>query len=129
MPRVTIKVTITMKNRQALPGADPADKHRAAVFLARECRIACSKPNTFFTVTKNRRRYWNLQNKLTGEPPLTRTGDGMNSIKAIQDRISMLKYMLFLDQGTGRISPRPWLLATIERHKKRIANLALGISR
>ena len=68
-----------------------------------------------------------------GEPPRKRTGFGQKNVKYELDKKGMrgrvgvganAKYMAFLDRGTKRCLPRPWLLATLEKFMGQIKSLA-----
>jgi len=70
-----------------------------------------------------------------GEPPRKRTGHGQSQIvwefngdnNAPAARVGVKEnglYMAYLELGTRRIAKRPWLQATLERHKAMIGRLA-----
>lgn len=71
-----------------------------------------------------------------GEAPRKRTGFGQRNVVYQLDRASLsskvgvrqnAKYMLYLELGTRRIQPRPWLVATLDTHRERLKALALGM--
>jgi hypothetical protein len=70
-----------------------------------------------------------------GEPPRKRTGWGQNHIvwdvdrAALEGRVGIsvnAMYMLFLELGTRRMRPRPWLVATYEKLKSQLNRLILA---
>lgn len=70
-----------------------------------------------------------------GEPPRLRTGFGQRNIAYELDQAKGIgkvgvrtnaQYMAFLDQGTRRVLPRPWLLATAIKFRRQLEALAKG---
>ena len=64
-----------------------------------------------------------------GEPPHLRTGTGRSSIMHADSPRKQESYvfvtdegrhMIFLENGTARIAPRPWLKPTFAKNKKRL---------
>lgn len=114
---------------------------RASVFLHTECRREVSKPNSGVRVPVKRQTPGGNKKSRTiypnpskpGEPPRLRTGFGQRNIVREFDRESMRArvgvtrnglYMFFLDIGTRRVERRPWLGATLLKHKNMIGMLA-----
>ena len=97
---------------------------RCTVFLWTECMKACG--------ISNPRPY--LNSSKPGEPPRLRTGFGQRNIAYELDQAKGIgkvgvrtnaKYMAYLDQGTSRILPRPWLLATAIKFRRQLEQMAL----
>lgn len=72
-----------------------------------------------------------------GESPARRTGFGQKNIVWTYDPATMTgkigiragsqaMYMIYLELGTSRIRPRPWLFVTLIRFLKQIGDLAVG---
>lgn len=68
-----------------------------------------------------------------GEPPRLRTAFGQRNIAYELNKAEgwgkvgvrkNARYMAYLDQGTNRVKPRPWLLATAKRIWNRLQKLA-----
>ena len=96
---------------------------RLTVTLWTECMKACgvSNPRPYDTPSK------------PGEPPRLRTGHGQRNIayeiEPGRGRVGVRQnaiYMVFLDQGTKRIAPRPWLSAMVEKIWGRLQAIAGG---
>lgn len=123
MAKLQIKVKLTIDRRDAdlkrrLAVASTAGVNRRADFLVAELKKVVSIPNP---------HPGNLHNRYAGQPPFARSGAGRDSIRRTgRGRISMLKYMAFLESGTARIKPRPWYAVTIQRLKQQLVKLALG---
>lgn len=92
---------------------------RATVLLWQKCcqEVGISNPRPHKTPSQ------------PGEPPRLRTGWGQRNIRYELDRAKGVgrvgvgvnaKYMAFLDQGTRRIRPRPWLLATAKKYRTQL---------
>jgi hypothetical protein len=96
---------------------------RCTVFLWTECVKATgiSNPRPYITPSQ------------PGEPPRLRTGHGQRNITYELDpakgigrvgvRVNAI-YMAYLDQGTRRVLPRPWLLATAIKFRKQLEAIA-----
>ena len=117
---------------------------RAAVFHHTKCRQAVSRPNTGTRMRRTRATAGGKKGSgytvyadpsRPGEPPKLRTGTGRGEIvweyngesKNPAVRIGVTKkgiYMMYLELGTRRIKPRPWLLETLKKHWAMIARLA-----
>ena len=101
------------------------------------CQQAVNKSNTHVKKSKRTRRiyYLNMHNAFAGQPPFLRTGHGRDQIiwesnsdpKDPRTRVGVTKngiYMIYLELGTRRIRPRPWLLETLKKHAKMLGRLA-----
>jgi hypothetical protein len=122
---------------------------RAAIFLHAECRKAVSVPNTGKTKIRVKdttaqgggpkgSQYTVYENpSQPGEPPHLITGTGLsNIIYELSDdpdkpaaRVGVMKggiHMAYLELGTKRVEPRPWLGldGTLGKHLQQIARLA-----
>lgn len=117
---------------------------RAGAFYHAKCRQAVSQVNTGTRRTRQRAtaagrrgsQYTTYdRSSRPGEPPRLRTGTGRGEIiweyngndRKPAVRVGVTKkgiYMAYLDLGTRRIAPRPWLRATLDRHRAVIARLA-----
>jgi hypothetical protein len=98
---------------------------RATVFLWQKCteEVNVSNPRPYVTPSQ------------PGEPPRKRTGFGQRNIRYELNKdlhygrvgiaVNAL-YMLFLDQGTTFIRPRPWLVATLDKYRAQIKAIAEG---
>jgi len=127
-------------NKQAIDKAVRAAQikglQRASVFLQTQLKLAVNVPNS--GVSRRRkppkrgsyRVYPNPSNP--GEPPRKRTGWGQRHIMREVDTVRMVArvgvainaiYMLYLELGTRRIRPRPWLVSTFFRVRETIAKL------
>lgn len=141
--------------KQQLMKATAEGLQLAGTFLAAQCKIAVNKPNPHHHVAtlspqasarrggqKTAKVYKNMHNQYAGKPPFTRTGHGRDSIVSAYNnnpfmpivRVGVRQnavYMAYLELGTKRkgkqvIMPRPWLIATLMKHKETIARLALS---
>ena len=111
-----------------------------------QLKIAVNKPNTGTRVrvkrqtpggnTTSRTVYDNPS--LPGEAPRKRTGFGQRGIvreidrKSLTARVGVTKnaiYMYYLEMGTKHISPRPWLMATLNKHRAVMARLLVMTAR
>jgi len=142
-----MSLTLKWKGREfnrKLSRATAAGLKRAAAFYHAKCRKAVSEPNTGTRRTRKRTTvagkkgstYTTYDNpSARGQPPRLRTGTGRGEIvweyngndRRPAVRIGVTKkgiYMAYLDLGTRRIAPRPWLRATLERFRAVIARLA-----
>ena len=128
--------------------ATAAGIQRAGVFLHSACIRETNKSNVHrhtakFTASQRAGRggqktgvvYENMHNAYAGQPPFKRTGVGQSNIvyeyndndRAPAVRVGVREnalYMLFLEVGTGRVMPRPWLLATLRKNMAMLARLA-----
>lgn len=103
---------------------------RAGVYLHGACQRAVNVSNP-----RNNKTGEYDQPSKPGEPPRARTGYGRSNIvyeyngieSAPAVRVGVRKnalYMFWLEIGTRRIKPRPWLVATLMRFKAIIGRLA-----
>lgn len=122
---------------------------QAGMYLVSRCRLIANTPAKRI----RRRRVRNTSAGSKGssytefipsrpyQPPALRTGFGRRNIdmefdaNAIVARVGVrtsASYMIYLELGTGRIQPRPWLKPTTERSRNAIetmmrATLAEGL--
>lgn len=117
---------------------------RAAVYYHARVRAAVNRPNTGTRRKRTRSTsagrkgsgYTTYDNSSkAGEPPKKRTGHGQSNIvwefngdtRAPACRVGVKEnalYMAYLELGTRRIAPRPWLMAMLQQHKATIGRLA-----
>jgi len=128
-----VSVRITWNDReftQHLSRATARGLQRAGQFYHTACRRAVNKSNP-----RNRKTGKYDSPSAPGEPPRARTGFGRdNIVKEFNDsplfpavRVGVGKnamYMFYLEVGTRRIEPRPWLVATLEKNRGIIGKLA-----
>lgn len=146
-----MSLTLKFRGREfnkKLSRATSSGLKRAAVFLHTKHRQEVSRPNQHrhraqFTSRQRAARggqktgvvYENMHNRYAGRPPFLRTGTGRGEIvwehngsdRRPAVRIGVTKkglYMAFLDLGTRRIRPRPWLRATLDKYRSQVARLA-----
>jgi hypothetical protein len=103
---------------------------RASVYYHNEVRRAVSVPNS--GERRGRRTVYPNPSR-PGEPPRLRTGFGQRNIlrefsrPIATARVGIAKnamYMFYLEIGTRRIARRPFLLATLTKHREMIGKLA-----
>lgn len=129
-----------------LEAATGRNLQRAGAVYMALCKKAVSVPNT--GVTRIRKRNTKAGRKGSqytiyphsskeGEPPRVRTSFGRSMItmqylplkKDPRVRVGVrtnAKYMIFLELGTKRIAPRPWLVNTFMKNRKLIGAYAAG---
>jgi hypothetical protein len=136
--------------KQNLMKAAAEGLKRAGVFFHSACVRVVNKGNPYrhrvkFAPKQSAARggqktgtvYENRANEDAGQPPFKRTGFGQSNIVfefnedplAPAVRVGVRKnalYLIFLDLGTSRIRPRPWLLETYKQHETEIKRLALS---
>jgi hypothetical protein len=137
-----VSLQIKMHDRQLdrmLRQSTARGLQRAGAFYYSKCRQAVSRPNT-----GTRRKRTRGKGQYTvydhpsqpGEPPRLRTGQGRDETvygyNGNKDdpivRVGVTRkgiYMLYLELGTRRIQPRPWLLATLKQFRDMIGRLAV----
>jgi len=128
---MAVKLKIHDKQlKKKLRNATSSGLQRATVFLHSKCREATNKPNS--GVRRNGRTVYPSPSS-PGEPPRKRTGWGQRHIvwefdkKRIAGRVGIMKagiYMIYLELGTRHIAKRPWLVETLNKHKRMIGLLA-----
>lgn len=121
---------------------------QGAVLVQTKARMLCNRPAIRVRKKRVRRtaagskgsRYTIFFGSLPGQPPMLRTGFGRRNILVEYDaatltaRIGPSKnaiYMAYLEVGTDRIAPRPWLKRAAEETEPEIRRLleqALGKS-
>jgi hypothetical protein len=119
-----------------------ASIQRATLYLWERCVEVLNVPNTGERV-KGRGRTPSGRRRTTtvyphpsrpGEPPRKRTGFGQRSVKWEVDRDGVGRvgvatnaaYLAYLEVGTVRVKPRPWLLATVKKHWETLRGIVLG---
>jgi hypothetical protein len=127
-----------------LQNATATGLKRAGVFYHGKCRQEVSTPNTGTRRKRTRAtdggragsQYTTYDDSSSpGDPPKLRTGTGRSHIvhefngdqsnPAVRVGVEQKGlYMAFLDLGTSRVEPRPWLFATLQKHWGAIAALA-----
>lgn len=128
-----IKVRDQEFNKQ-LANATQQGLIRAAVYYWTRCKTAVSVPNSGVPGPSGRTVYPDPSKP--GEPPRLRTGFGRDNIVWESNdsqsdprvRVGSTKngiYMIYLELGTRRIAPRPWLVATLLKFKQAIGQLAV----
>ena len=132
--------------RRELRQATAEGLQRAGVYLHRQCVQAVSKsagPKSFkrkrnTVAGKKGSRYTKfMRPSKPGESPHARTGHGRSSIvfefngSQVDPRVRVgvrknAIYMAYLELGTRRVRPRPWLKSMLDRHRATLVRLALA---
>jgi transposase InsO family protein len=134
---VLMTVQISFRDREliaALQNATAEGLSQAVDYYHSRLLLAVNKQNSAGRSQGSGRRHANSSKP--GEPPRRRTGKGQRNIvkeinsKAVVARVGITKrgiHMLYLEQGTTRVAQRPWLVATLMKHKRTIGRLfAIG---
>ncbi len=110
---------------------------RAAVYLMTRARLLCSRPALRIRMRRRRTtnrgprgsQYTVYVGSAPGQPPMVRTGFGRRSIifeynsRAYVARVGPTRnaaYMAYLELGTDRIAPRPWLLPAMQASERTV---------
>lgn len=113
---------------------------RAAALVMTQARLACSRPAKRIRVKRKRTtsagpkgsQYTIFIGSRPGEPPMVRTSFGRRNILMEYHPDSKVArvgpaanaaYMAYLELGTERIAPRPWLKPTLDRCRSAIDTL------
>lgn len=142
-----MSVTLVIRDKELsrqLRNATAVGLKRAAVYFHARVRAAVNRPNTG---TRRKRKRTTVAGKkgsgyttydrpsLPGEAPKKRTGHGQSQIvwefngdtRDPACRVGVKEnglYMAYLELGTRRIRPRPWLSAMLAQHRAMLGRLA-----
>ena len=119
-----VKATVELKINQAMISALFNDADKVAVDSANS--LAKEMKKRIKTGAKSGKTYGNHTSSAPGQSPANWTGELVNSISAINEGknskvIVNANYAEFLELGTSKMRPRPFILPSIQKIKKDLA--------
>lgn len=125
-----VKATVELKINQAMIAALFKDADKVASDSANSLAKEMKKRIT--TGAKSGKTYGNHTSSAPGQSPANWTGELVNSISAINEGknskvIVNANYAEFLELGTSKMRARPFILPSIQKVKKDLAQKLKGI--